>query len=96
MGGANDYDNAPIWNTSVAEQNHDLVNTFWILAQIVPKHVWIFKMCLRISFLGVNEMREFSGITDKEDWGVIEYPIEITLLSFDLDSKSTGITSGIG
>jgi hypothetical protein len=38
-------------------------------------------MSLRISLLSVNEVRKFSGVTDKEDRGVIEDPVPVTLLS---------------
>ena len=53
-------------------------------------------MSLRISLLGVNEVREFSRVTDEEDGGVIEDPVQVTLLSLQLDSKSTGVPSSIG
>ena len=45
-------------------------------------------MCLGIPLLGVDEMRELGGIAKEEDGGVVEYPIEVSFFSLDLDRKS--------
>ena len=52
-------------------------------------------MSLGVTLLSVDEMRELGRITDEEDGSVVEHPIEVTLLSPDLDSETTRVTSGI-
>ena len=48
---------------------------------IYPEHVRIFQVSLRMSLLGVNEVRELGRVTDEEDGGVIEHPVPVTLVS---------------
>lgn len=43
--------------------------------QIIPEHIWIFEVCLRVTFLGMYEDREFGRITQEEDWSVVEDPV---------------------
>jgi len=50
---------------------------------------------LRVTLLGVDEVREFGGISDEEDGRVVEHPVEVSLFRSDLDSKATGITGSI-
>ena len=33
-------------------------------------------------------MRELGRITEEEDWGVVEHPIEVSLFGLDLERKS--------
>lgn len=82
-------------STTVGEQNHNLVNGLGILAKVIPEHVGILEVSLRVTLLGVDEMRELGGVTDEEDGGVVEDPVEVALLSLDLDSEATGVTGGI-
>jgi hypothetical protein len=35
----------------------------------------------------MNEMGKLRGIADKENWGVVEHPIKIALLSLEFDGK---------
>lgn len=53
-------------------------------------------MRLGISLLGVNEMREFGGVPDEKDGGIVKYPIEVSLFCPKLYGESTRITRGIG
>lgn len=53
-------------------------------------------MGLRVSLLSVNEVREFCGIPDEEDWSVVEDPVPVALLGLELDGETTRVTSGIG
>ena len=60
-----------VGGSSVAEQDHDLVDGFLVCAEIVPEHIGVFQVGLRIAFLGVNEEREFAGISQEEDWSIV-------------------------
>lgn len=71
------------------------MDTFRILTQIVPKHVGILEMGLRITLLGMDKMWEFGGVADEEYWSVVEHPIEVTFSGADLDGESTGIAGGV-
>ena len=55
-----------IWSTTVREQNHDLVNGFRIRREIIPEHIGILQIGLRIAFLSMDEEREFRGISQEE------------------------------
>ena len=57
--------------TAVGEQNHDLVDRFGVGGEIVPEHVRIFQVGLRVSFLCVDEKRELGGVAKEEDGGVV-------------------------
>ena len=43
-------------------------------------------MSLRVTLLGVDEVRELRGITDEEDRSVVEHPVQVALVGLDLDS----------
>ena len=52
-------------------------------------------MRLRVTLLCVDEVGEFGRISDEEDRGVVEHPVQVALLGSDLDSEATRITSSI-
>jgi hypothetical protein len=60
-----------------------------------PESIRVLQVRLRIPLLCVDKVGKLGGITDEEDGGVVEHPIPVTLLSSELDSKATGITSSI-
>eukprot|EP00919_Chromeraceae_sp_WS-2016_P068802 GHVR01162819.1.p2 GENE.GHVR01162819.1~~GHVR01162819.1.p2 ORF type:complete len:143 (+),score=12.83 GHVR01162819.1:1048-1476(+) len=87
-----------VGDTSVAEQDHDLMNGFRVLREVVPKHVRVVtvrKMRLRVSLLSVNEMRKLDGIANEEDRRVVENPIPNTLFGLDLDREPARVSSGV-
>src|ERR1700729_3989931 len=81
--------------STIGEKDHDLVDRFGILREIVPEHVGIFQVSLRVSLLRVNKVRELGWVANEEDGCVVENPIQVTLLCLQLDRKSTGVTSGV-
>jgi hypothetical protein len=85
-----------VWSSTIREKDHDLVNRLRVLAEIVPEHIGIFQVSLRVTLLGMDEMRELGGITDEEDWGVVEDPVPVSFVSTEFDSEASGITGGIG
>ncbi len=45
----------PIWSTSVAKQEGDLVGGFRTEGDEIPECIWVLQVCLGITLLGVNE-----------------------------------------
>lgn len=81
--------------STVGEKDHDLVDRFGILREIVPEHVGIFQVSLRVSLLRVDKVRELGWVANEEDGSVVENPIQVALLCLQFDRKSTGVASGI-
>ncbi len=81
---------------TVAEQNHDLVDTLRVLAEIIPEHICVLEMRLRIPLLRVDEVWELGGITNEENGRVIEDPVPITLVGAKLKGKASRVTSSVG
>lgn len=79
----------------VAEQVHNLMDTFLIARQEVPEHSSIFLIGLRIALLGVDERGELDTVSDEEHWCVVAYHIPIALLSVELDGEAAGIASRV-
>lgn len=50
-------------------------------------------MCLRVALLGVDEVREFGGVAEEEDGGVVEHPVQVTLFSPEFDREASRVTS---
>ncbi len=57
----------------------------------IPGHVRVRAPSLRMSLLAVDEVRELHGVLDEKDWGIVSDHIVITLLSIELNSKSSWI-----
>lgn len=52
-------------------------------------------MSLRIALLGMNKVGELGRVAKEEDGRIVEYPVEITFISTNLDGKTTRITSSV-
>ena len=52
-------------------------------------------MGLRIALLGMNKVGELGRVAKEEDGSVVEYPVEIALISTNLDGKTTRITGSV-
>lgn len=81
--------------SAVREKYHDLVDRLGVLREVVPKHVGILQMRLRVPLLRVDKVRELGWIANEEHGCVVEHPIQVSLICLELDRKSTGVTSGI-
>ena len=53
-----------------------------------PEHVRILEVRLRVTLLGVDKVRELGGVADEEHGRVVEHPVEVALLSLDLDGET--------
>lgn len=60
-----------------------------------PEHVSIFEVSLGVTLLSVDKVRELGRISDEEDGGVVEDPVEVTLLRSDFERKATGVTGSV-
>jgi len=77
-----------IWNTSVAEKDHKLVDRLGILRRIVPEEGGIVsrrQMRRRIPLLRMDEVRELGWIADKKRWSVIAHKVKVALRRSKLD-----------
>jgi hypothetical protein len=61
----------------------------------VPEGRRVWKICLRIAFLRVDEGWKLHTITDEEHRGRIHYHIEVAFLRVELDSETTWIASRV-
>lgn len=67
-----------------------------VLREVVPEHVRVLQVGLRVTLLGVDEVGELGRVADEEDGGVVEDPVAVALFGTDLDGESTRVTGGIG
>lgn len=84
-----------IRGTSVREQDSHLMSRFWSLGEEIPEHVRALEIALRVSLLGVDEIREFNRVSNEEHGGVVTNHIPIAFFSVKLDSETTRISFGI-
>lgn len=66
-----------------------------INGQTHPECVRVLQMRLRVTLLGVDEVRELGRVSNKENGGIVEDPIEIAFVCANLDGKPTGITGSV-
>ena len=64
-----------------------------VCRQVVPKHGCILEIGLWIALLSVDEKRELSGITDEENWCVIENPVPVAFLGVIFDREPSRVSS---
>ena len=87
-----------IRNTSVTHENHDLMDRFWVLRQVIPEHcavIAVGEMCGWIALLGVDEVRELGGVSEEENGGIVCHHIPVSFLSPELDGKASRISSAV-
>jgi hypothetical protein len=82
-------------NSTITEEHHDLVERLRILAEVIPEHVGVFKSCLRVTFLSVDEVGEFGGVSKEEYGSIVVDVIPITFLRAELQRESSRVTSGV-
>jgi hypothetical protein len=64
--------------------------------QKVPEHVGVAKVGFGVTFLGVDEIREFLRVTDEENGRVVASHVPSAFFCVMLDGKATRIASSIG
>lgn len=71
------------------------MESFWTVAPEIPDHVRVMKIGLRVSLLGVNEVRELHGILDEEDGCVVANHVIVSFLSIEFNSESSRVSFSI-
>jgi len=84
-----------IRGTSVRHQDRYLMNRFWGKTQEIPEHIWTWEMGLWVSFLGMNKIWEFHGISYEEYRSIISDHIPVSFFGVKFNGKSSWISSGI-
>lgn len=87
-----------IWDASVTHEDHDLVDRLWVLRKVIPEHgriVGVSEVGLRITFLGMDEVREFGRISQEEDGCVIRHDVPVTLIRPHLDGEASWVASTV-
>ncbi len=82
-------------NATIGEQNGDLVQRFRRVRPEIPHHLRAFQIGLRQALLGMNEVREFQRVTDKEHGGVVAHDVPVTFFGVKLDRKAAWVTLGV-
>lgn len=84
-----------IRDTSVTEQNGNLVERFRTQTPEIPSHIWVSNVVVRVLLLTVNEVREFDWVPDEENRSVISYHVIISFLCIEFNGESSWISDGI-
>ncbi len=78
------HETISIRSTSIREQKWDLVRGLWSQRDKVPKHVGVFQVSNRVSFLSMNERRKEDRVADEKDWSVVAHQIPDTIFGVKL------------
>ena len=80
-----------IRDTTVAHQDHDLMDRLWVLRKVIPEHgrvIGMGKMSRRITLLSVDEVRELGRVSQKEDRCVVGNDVPVALVGPQLHRES--------
>src|ERR1700677_3008027 len=53
-------------------------------------------LVVRLRLHGVNEVREFHRVLDKEHWNIVTDQIPVPLIAVEFDGKSANVARGVG
>lgn len=81
------------WSTSLGEEIHHLVERLVVVSEVVPEHVSVLQVGLRVSLLGMDEVWELCRVSDEEDRGVVVHQVQVTLLGVELGGEASRISS---
>lgn len=70
-----------------------LVQGFGDQAEKIPESIRILHVCLWVTFLWVNEVREFHCVANEEHWCVVAHHVPISFFRVKFDWKSTRVPS---
>ena len=93
------HESVTIRNTTITHENHDLMNGFGVLREVVPelgRVIAATQVGSRIPLLGVDEVREFGGIAQEEDGSVVCYHVPVALFSSELDRETSRVSGTVG
>jgi hypothetical protein len=89
------YMSVTIRSTSVREKNGDLVERLRSVGPEIEHSVGISQVGLRVSLLGVKEVRELHWVLNEENWSIVANHIVVAFFSVKLDGKSSGVSSAV-
>src|SRR5579862_5026547 len=82
-------------NTTVGEENRDLVQRLGAEGPEVPLHVHVTEVRFWVPFLRVDEHLELVGIAHKEDGRVVPDEIPVPLVRIELERKPAYVALGV-
>jgi hypothetical protein len=85
-------------NTTVSEQNHELMHTLGVLRCVVPEGSRIVRVCKMgswVTLLGMDEHGELRWVSQEEDGCVVGDNIPIALLGPELDRETTRVSGTV-
>ena len=88
----------PVRDAAVAHQDHDLVDGFGVLREVVPERgrvVGVREVGFRITFLRVDEVRELGGISEEEDGRVVRHDVPVALVRLHLDGEAARVPRAV-
>lgn len=88
-----------VGDTAVTHKDHDLVDGLGVLRQVIPevgRVVAVRQVGLRVALLSVDEVRELGRVAQEENRSVVGNHVPVALLSPELDTETTRVTSKIG
>lgn len=85
-----------IWDTAIAEQEHDLMSRLGSQADEVPEHVGILQVSLGIPLLRVDEAREEDRVANEEDRRVVANQVPDALVGVEFQGEAARIARRVG
>ena len=80
---------------TLPEKVHQRMYSLLIVNVEVPKHILIWDICLRMTFMTSVHAGKFDGIPNEEDWQIVENKVLISILCEELHCPSTDITNSV-
>jgi hypothetical protein len=68
-----------LWDTHIVEQEHESVQTFWMVGEEVKNPPILLDVGLGVGFESMDHVWKFHRITDEEDGEIVSHKIPITL-----------------
>jgi hypothetical protein len=78
--------------STLGHEDSDLMESLGTVRPEIPLHVGVVGVGDRVSFLGVDEVRELNRVLNEKDGSVVTDHIVVSILSVEFDGKSSGIT----
>ncbi|EEQ41638.1 peroxisomal catalase [Clavispora lusitaniae ATCC 42720] len=83
------------WGTTVREQRHDSVDRLFVRRQVVPEHVGVLQVGLRVPLSRVDEVRELGRVTDEKHRRVVVHKIQVAFFRVQLGGETTRVSGRV-
>lgn len=93
------HESVAVRDAAITHENHDLMDRFRVLREIVPELSRVIataQVGSWIPLLGMDEVREFGGIAQEEDGGVVCHHVPVTLFCAELDRETSWVSGAVG